>query len=64
MKKRIFPMVLLSAGLLLALAGCEKQQTKNPTADNPATPAQLKVTPSEGALDGMTAYSGGYAGRR
>ena len=26
MKKRIFPMVLLSAGLLLALAGCEKQQ--------------------------------------
>ena len=57
MKKRIFPMVLLSAGLLLALAGCEKQQTKIPTADNPTPPEQLKVAPSEGALDGMTAYS-------
>ncbi len=57
MKKRIFPMILLSAGLLLALAGCEKQQTKNPTADNPAPPAQLKVVPSESSLDGMTAYS-------
>lgn len=56
MKKRIFPMVLLSAGLLLALAGCEKQQTDNP-ANNPAPPAQLKVTPGEGTLDGMTAYS-------
>lgn len=53
MKKRIFPMILLSAGLLLALAGCEKQQTDTPS-DNPA---QLKVTPSEGTLDGMTAYS-------
>lgn len=57
MKKRMFPMVLLSAGLLLAFSGCEKQQTKIPTADNPTPPEQLKVTPSEGALDGMTAYS-------